>query len=520
MGSFNVACSVSSISISSGEKVMFIPLLPKHYRHKAPHLVQKNTSLTYPNDYFDPFCLPIEGKYNDYGSVEDIVKNANTEAIEKFFDITIEDFFECVCNRRDFSDTYSGIFKHFCMHQEELSGYNIEVNEELLTTLGFHAIDSEHYQFQDHHITVSFKVVDDKNSVVLKQNGETLITGLGYYSRANDFLDSYYTVTKYRLGIPHEKQHLVQILSDLSGMFVLKEIYDALAEYNYDNHSNAVLDYVSVSFLEENGFNRVSNGEQPLIDPHHDELWRKPGFDWDVKWNALGCVLMPSSRKEYCVAQKKDVKLLHQWWRIFTKTNPDETFPMPKNLNDVTDLEFEVIKGAFLDHAGYAVGRTNDNSDRHNIFSVQRFMETWEELTGDSLSAGALSYLSKYQIDYNLFRDSLLAYYKEQKIHGDDPNWRFTDNPFSYFTNHKYSFLSSFKEWNYFEEMYKKPIVLGKLCPEFSTYRDFFSAMFACNRFFFPAMNGDQYGDDPASKALYEKSLDIVKRRMKEAEEY
>ena len=94
MGCFNVACSVSNLSINYGDRVVFIPLLPKNWtlrNHPSykNHVVGKHSSLIYSNCYFNPLTFPIKGQYNDYGGLENVDKDANTEAIEKFFKMNL-----------------------------------------------------------------------------------------------------------------------------------------------------------------------------------------------------------------------------------------------------------------------------------------------------------------------------------------------------------------------------------------------------------------------------------------------
>ena len=120
MGCFNVACSVSNLSIHSGDRVVFIPLIPKHWnirrypRHKH-HLVGTHSHLTYPNCYFNPLTFPIKGEYDDYGSLENIYNDANTKAIEKFFEMKIEDFITSVERNycREYADDQNLIAKYF-----------------------------------------------------------------------------------------------------------------------------------------------------------------------------------------------------------------------------------------------------------------------------------------------------------------------------------------------------------------------------------------------------------------------
>jgi len=99
MGSFSVACSISKITISEGDKCIIVPLIPNPRRICADtgcHRINPKSMLSSPMEYFMPLCLPIKGKYNDYGSIKNIEKNENTKVIEKFFGISIEDFVDTI----------------------------------------------------------------------------------------------------------------------------------------------------------------------------------------------------------------------------------------------------------------------------------------------------------------------------------------------------------------------------------------------------------------------------------------
>lgn len=78
MGSWSVSCGISNIAITSGNECCIIPL---------------NESSQDYGGYL-PTTLPIFGKYDDYGGMEDIVEDENTKLIEEFFGITIAEFIE------------------------------------------------------------------------------------------------------------------------------------------------------------------------------------------------------------------------------------------------------------------------------------------------------------------------------------------------------------------------------------------------------------------------------------------
>lgn len=74
MGSFNVACSVSHISIDCYDPVVFIPLVPAPYRDK----IGDGTHMMISSEcFYEPASLPIFGTYADYGSIE-VEQDAHT----------------------------------------------------------------------------------------------------------------------------------------------------------------------------------------------------------------------------------------------------------------------------------------------------------------------------------------------------------------------------------------------------------------------------------------------------------
>jgi len=91
MGSYNVACSVSNISIGPGERIAYFPLRPNQYAkgfEGGP--ADGNNTLIHTNCYYYPVTLPIFGTYDDYGGIENIEKNLNTYILEKYFGQVIE----------------------------------------------------------------------------------------------------------------------------------------------------------------------------------------------------------------------------------------------------------------------------------------------------------------------------------------------------------------------------------------------------------------------------------------------
>ena len=138
MGDFNVSCGVSKMSIGYNTRVFVLPLLEggfygpiagergEYYaaRYKGNMVYQPAGYFLYPTSLFNPLCFPIEGIYNGYGGINDIVKDKNVACIEKFTGISIEVFSKLILtDRRDVWDTYSEYYEVFFLYKKEVYMY-------------------------------------------------------------------------------------------------------------------------------------------------------------------------------------------------------------------------------------------------------------------------------------------------------------------------------------------------------------------------------------------------------------
>lgn len=109
MGSFNVACSVSRISINFGDPVAYFPLEPYEFAEK---IETANNLLIYPWCYYVPISLPIFGEYADYGYIDAIEKSENIKIVEKYFKKPIGEILG-----EDGNPAYPGMFVHRDIYQ-------------------------------------------------------------------------------------------------------------------------------------------------------------------------------------------------------------------------------------------------------------------------------------------------------------------------------------------------------------------------------------------------------------------
>jgi len=97
MGSFNVSCGVSMMSIDEGDRCVLIPLTKTKYSDsisEGAYYISNDG----PIGRFHPITLPIFGEYNSYGMLENIEEDSNTKAIEKFYGCPIVDFVQHMCS--------------------------------------------------------------------------------------------------------------------------------------------------------------------------------------------------------------------------------------------------------------------------------------------------------------------------------------------------------------------------------------------------------------------------------------
>jgi hypothetical protein len=88
MGCWNETCSISNLPILYGEEVVLIPLISNN--------ILLNGESCYITDAYTPLSLPIYGKYNDYGGVEDAKTIKENE--EFLLNLNFYEFSDNSCN--------------------------------------------------------------------------------------------------------------------------------------------------------------------------------------------------------------------------------------------------------------------------------------------------------------------------------------------------------------------------------------------------------------------------------------
>lgn len=593
MGSFNVSCSASRISINCGMKVAFIPLLPNVYdmsinfsdekevqqiaKLRLDHHVGTNTQLIYANCYYNPFCLPIIGTYDDYGSIGDIEKNDNTEAIEKFFGFSIEDFINVVGNNHDAISVKYAIKKFNYKSDKKYSPDRI--NE-----LGFELVEGKENTFiqprcKTHHIVLMKPTVEENDhdhgnynvKIVDSESGNVKWESENNpYDIGDDVVTEWEKHTKHLINFKEEDYHKILLLRKLSGMFIHYDIFTHIAHHVKDEDKRSgksvAQDYLKEDQLQALGFNKIT--DQWVIDSHHDILYRKEGFDYDIKVGSYGSVIVPMSEKEYaCLGDKRFVKETKNIWEKCTKTKVKDTFPEPapkEGTSTATNEEWKAICNKFEELTGVRP-RYSRHADKKSVYSLKSFIEEWKNLTNEELDITKWENYTLADKEYDGIRDStiefrrklsakpemiecthpsiekqkkdfdsmtrLLASFQKnmvkedrvfepkpegEKYYVEDREVRDSDNPWSGFGAKNSPFLRFYEGWDYFQELYEDAVVDNKLRAEFKLYKNFYWGFYSVNGFFFPAQNGEQFGNYKATKSLADKMSDITLQHIRE----
>lgn len=75
MGSWSETCGITQLPINAGDKVRLFILFENYLSEN------KGGGTCYPNDIWAPLGLPIQGIYDDYGGIEDLIENEDTEIL-------------------------------------------------------------------------------------------------------------------------------------------------------------------------------------------------------------------------------------------------------------------------------------------------------------------------------------------------------------------------------------------------------------------------------------------------------
>lgn len=295
MGCFDVSCGVSNMTIHNGDKAKLLLLIPETSYPNVDSIkdmveLEPETNFVSgngPMHLYQPFCLPISGEYNDYGSLENIIKDTTVLSLEKYFDITIEQILKIIQSGRNIWDSYAGILDVYGDGLEiERYSEEAKTNIKWLAKAGFVLNEDENWyhpdvlnvvKWEDNKRVktdmpvayVSFKIMEnvspkpttpefvlvywDQEKERYSETWAREVSGLCEvffeHSKQKSWLDDSPGIM---LGIKKEYWKRVILLRKLSGMFIDGQLYDKMTKS--DTKTKLQDSYIDTHIMEYMGF--------------------------------------------------------------------------------------------------------------------------------------------------------------------------------------------------------------------------------------------------------------------------
>ena len=130
----------------------------------------KLTDNIYCHDMVEPICLPIFGKYDEYGSIDDIIKDKNVTAIEKLFGNNIERIINIIeeCQYFSLNDIENNRREIKTRKEPFIKDYE-NILSKLINTLDFYSLSPNDVSLC---VTMEHKSVYDEMCTLFGENND------------------------------------------------------------------------------------------------------------------------------------------------------------------------------------------------------------------------------------------------------------------------------------------------------------------------------------------------------------
>jgi len=231
MGSFNVACGISSASIGYGERVGMLPIIPQKFKHVSKWFFGDC-------DKYIPVSPAIYGIYNDYGSITDVERSPVVDYLEKIYDMPVELLIKC-------------------MQAETPTDYDV-VRE-------FYSVDSvllrEPYEPNIHKCfeNLGFTRIEPESAVDIWQLEEFFVVAEERGDNESSYIKSFNVSSENSKGIEYRTIHAADVSRFVVEFHKATGRWAGMSKINSDRF-NKVSEVVWMPFLPEVFENIVENG--------------------------------------------------------------------------------------------------------------------------------------------------------------------------------------------------------------------------------------------------------------------
>lgn len=302
MGSFNLGCGISNLSINEGDVVGLSIIVPSsNSRDESSKLLY-----FYTNDLYSIHLPPIYGEYDDYGGLDLIETSRTTELLEDTFKKPVADLIKAIGSDRSIFSPYSKISELYMDREalDALSDFKAS-SADKLAALGFVKRGQNartKYVFDKYEI--SYPDGEREKFVVRERK-----TGAQLGRETSNFevlLDSFSTLTGLTPGFG-DRGKLARKLTTVSGMVFYRDVFEAMKSHmakEYDNEQAVT--------MSETQFNGICNELEST------RLYNSAKSDSSRKFGARSPEEWESFVKHLSVSDYLEMDMLH---RVLTAVN-------------------------------------------------------------------------------------------------------------------------------------------------------------------------------------------------------
>lgn len=240
----NIACAITGVPITDGDKVRMIILTPNKKDSHKEHSIYLGSALSSQTELYVPAALPIACEYEEDTSTQNVIKDSNVLAIEKAYGLNIERIAGILQENFGIYDSAGLLIHHFAENINLFESYN---ELEPLLDFGFKEVEGfytlegyEQFRFQ----------FSEEGSDLTSYIGDLLISSEYVVNPLTSALELIYRYTGDLLGIKPENRELAIELHNMTAMFIHEEVYQSLADREnkeirepHFNDSDFVKDY-------------------------------------------------------------------------------------------------------------------------------------------------------------------------------------------------------------------------------------------------------------------------------------
>lgn len=264
MGSFDVACGLSNLTIHYGDEAGIVPLV------KNETAGEFRLFDVYPTTQYIPYLPPMFGVYDDYGRLTSVdSSNATASLVTDVFRLPADVVLACIGNYgRDIHSKFGPLAENY---ENKIPGrvpQHRESPKDYLESLGFisDSLVEEIYYFGDHE----FFVGEHKYQIRAKDSRGYISIHEGSFSSIESALHEFALKTKTVPGFDPKDYLQIVELANMYGMFVHKEVYEkAISGVN----PKFTLEAIQQTIKARNSFSYLRDNNI-----HTKELFRKLGI--------------------------------------------------------------------------------------------------------------------------------------------------------------------------------------------------------------------------------------------------